>query len=176
MGKMARVILVVVCMTLGLARAAHAQEEKKEPPCAAAEYSQFDFWVGQWRVTNDAGKFQGTNRVAKILDGCGLQENWTGASGMRGHSYNIYAKRRGSWHQTWVDSNGMLLLLDGGLEEKRMVLRGQTPAKDGKGTVSHEISWEPLSDGRVRQVWRISNDGGSTWNNAFEGLYTRQTK
>jgi hypothetical protein len=169
-------ILVAVCSTVGLPRTAEAQENKKEQPCTAAEYSQFDFWVGEWRVSDEAGTYQGTNRVEKILNGCSVQENWTGASGMRGHSYNMYAKRRGIWHQTWVDSNGMLLLLDGGLEDGRMVLRGQTPAMQGKGAVSHEISWEALSDGRVRQVWRVSNDGGSNWSNAFVGLYTRKTE
>jgi hypothetical protein len=31
-----------------------------------------------------------------------------------------------------------------------------------------------LTDGKVRQTWRISNDGGSTWKDAFVGLYARQ--
>jgi hypothetical protein len=169
------VVLAFVCGILGLTGHVFAQEDQKKPPCAAPEHSQFDFWVGKWNVENEAGIFQGTNRVEKILDGCALQENWTGASGMRGQSYNIYAKRRGKWHQTWVDSNGLLLILDGGLENGRMVLRGETPARDAKGIVAHEISWESLPDGRVRQRWRTSKDGGSTWNDHFVGLYTRHT-
>ena len=77
------------------------------------------------------------------------------------------------WHQTWVDANGTLLLLDGGLIDGRMVLTGETPARDGTGTVRHEISWEPLETGQVRQVWRMSRDGGNTWTDAFVGIYTR---
>ena len=153
-----------------------AQESAKTPPCSAAEYSQFDFWIGSWRVTDEEGTFQGTNRIEIILGGCALRENWTGAQGMTGHSFNIYAARRNTWHQTWVDSNGTLLLLDGALKDGRMVLQGQTPARDGKGTVENEISWQKLEDGRVRQTWRISSDGGASWKDAFIGLYTRETK
>jgi hypothetical protein len=167
---------VVLCVCLVMAQTAprKAQEGEPAPRCADPEYSQFDFWIGEWKVTDPEGNVQGSNRIEKILDGCAIQESWNGAKGMRGHSYTIFAKRRSIWHQTWVDSNGALLLLDGGLVDGRMVLRGQTPAPKGEATVEHEISWEKLADGRVRQVWRISRDGGSTWNDAFVGLYTRE--
>jgi hypothetical protein len=165
---------VGVCLSVALAIPGAAQEDDLASNCSDAESSQFDFWVGEWKVTDPEENVQGSNRIEKILDGCAIQESWTGAKGTRGHSYNIYAKRRGIWHQTWVDSNGALLLLDGGLVDGRMVLRGQTPGPKGEGTVEREISWEKLSDGRVRQVWRISRDGGSTWNDAFVGLYTRE--
>ena len=174
MRKITVVVCAVLCFGLAGIDVASAQDEKEDPPCSDAEYSQFDFWVGEWRVTDPNGEFQGTNRIEKILDGCALQENWTGAQGTRGHSYNAFAKRRGIWHQTWVDSNGTVLLLDGGFQEGKMVLTGQTPSRDGKGIVLHEISWEEMADGRVRQIWRISRDDGSTWIDAFIGLYTRE--
>jgi hypothetical protein len=166
--------MMTVCFAVALQGAGEAQDKAKTPPCSEAEYAQFDFWIGEWRVTDPKGVFQGTNRIEKILGGCALQENWDGAQGMRGHSYNAYAKRRDVWHQTWVDSNGTLLLLEGRFKDGRMVLRGDTPGPEGKGTVNHEISWERLSGGRVRQIWRMSRDGGSSWSDAFVGLYTRQ--
>lgn len=174
MGRSSIAIMMLVCFAIALSGTVEAQDKAKTPPCSEAEYAHFDFWVGEWRVTDPKGVFQGTNRIEKILGGCVLEENWTGAKGMTGHSYNAYAKRRGVWHQTWVDSNGTLLLLEGGLVDGRMVLRGETPGSEGKGAVSHEISWELLEDGRVRQIWRMSHDGGSSWSDAFVGLYTRQ--
>jgi hypothetical protein len=159
MMKIGMVVIATVCVMAGGPVAAGAEEAGAKLPCAAPEHLQFDFWVGSWRVTDAEGVFQGTNRIEKILGGCALQENWTGAKGVTGRSFNIYASGRGVWHQTWVDSNGLLLLLDGGVENGRMVL-----------------SWEERPDGSVRQVWRISRDGGSTWNDAFVGLYHRQTE
>jgi hypothetical protein len=176
MMKIGMVVIATVCVMAGGPVAAGAEEAGAKLPCAAPEHLQFDFWVGSWRVTDAEGVFQGTNRIEKILGGCALQENWTGAKGVTGRSFNIYASGRGVWHQTWVDSNGLLLLLDGGVENGRMVLRGQTPARAGKESIEHEISWEERPDGSVRQVWRISRDGGSTWNDAFVGLYHRQTE
>jgi hypothetical protein len=167
-------ILACVCVVLVAAAPVAGQEGDKPQPCSDPQYSQFDFWVGDWRVTDTDGVHQGDNRVEKILGGCAIQENWTGAKGTTGRSFNIWAKGRRSWHQTWVDSNGMLLRLDGGFTRGKMVLKGQTPIIGANGTLEHEISWEPLDDGSVRQVWRMSSDGGSTWKNAFVGLYTRK--
>lgn len=172
--KLRRMALaVVVCLTFGIS-ATCAQDGGGVKPCTDPEYSQFDFWVGDWDVTDPTGQEQGTNQVVKILGGCVVQENWEGAQGTTGQSYNLYAKRRGVWHQTWVDSNGALLLIDGGLVDGKMVLKGETPSEDGRGTVQHEISWQAMETGQVRQVWRMSQDGGGTWTDAFVGIYTKK--
>ncbi len=162
-------VVVVASATISV-----AQETQPAKPCTSFEYLQFDFWVGNWRVADEEGNFQGTNRVEKVFNGCAIQENWEGAQGTRGSSFNIYAKHREEWHQTWVDTNGMLLLLDGGIEDGKMVLRGKTPTPDGNASVEHEISWRPMPDGRVVQQWRTSLDGGENWRHVFVGIYTKQ--
>jgi len=173
--KMRSVALAAMVCLLAIAPGVWGQEGGEGQPCSAPEYSQFDFWVGDWQVTSPEGKQQGTNHIVKILGECAIQENWTGTGGSIGQSYNIYSSARGVWHQTWVDNSGSLLLLDGGIEDGRMVLRGETPARDGNGTVLHEISWTPMDTGQVRQHWRISKDGGGAWQDAFLGIYTRTT-
>ena len=85
----------------------------------------------------------------------------------------MYDAARDRWHQTWVDNGGLLLELDGRLEEGRMVLTGVRPGQDG-GEVLHRIAWEPLPSGEVRQTWDSSTDGGDTWSNLFDGLYSRK--
>jgi hypothetical protein len=165
--------IVMIVGLVASAPAGWAQDGASSVPCSAPEQSQFDFWVGDWKVTDPSGQVHGTNHIGKILGGCVVQENWTGAKGMTGQSYNLYSEDRGVWHQTWVDSNGGLLLLDGGIEDGLMVLRGETPAKDGDGTVQHEISWQLMDSGQVRQIWRMSRDGGETWTDAFVGIYTK---
>lgn len=147
-----------------------ASEPQERAPCGAHEYRQFDFWLGTWRVEKPDGSLAGTNEIRKILNGCALRERWEGAQGMRGTSLNTYAE--GRWHQTWVDDNGGLLRLDGGLEGESMVLTGSSVSRrDGATTVRHEITWTPVEGNRVRQVWRTSSDGGDTWAIVFDGLY-----
>ena len=167
-----RTALCILALTSPCARPTWA-EEPSERPCAAPEHRQFDFWIGNWTVATSDGKTAGDNRIETILDGCALMETWTGASGTRGRSVNIYSQRSGQWHQTWVDTNGTLLQLDGGIEDGKMVLSGSDPGAKG-APVHHEITWEKLDDGRVRQHWRISKDGKTSWNDVFIGFYTRR--
>jgi hypothetical protein len=101
-------------------------------------------------------------------------EHWAGVRGLHGSSFNTYDAGRKSWHQTWVDDSGTLLLLDGGLRSGSMVLQGSSIGADGKSTLNR-ITWTPLKNGTVRQHWTISTDGGKTWTDAFDGIYSRKT-
>lgn len=147
----------------------------QQPGCASPEYRQFDFWVGEWDVTTPAGQTAGRNRITRILDGCVLLEEWTGAAGGTGRSFNMYDRTEQKWHQTWVSSNGTLLKLDGEFRDGRMMLEGATKRPDGS-TALQRITWS-LIDGspdRIRQFWEQSTDGGKTWTVAFDGTYTRR--
>lgn len=150
-------------------------EQPDRASCSAPEHWQFDFWIGEWDVTTQDGRQAGANRIERILDGCVLQESWTGANGMRGQSFNVYSAADGKWHQTWVDTTGLRLELHGGMQDGRMVLAGDVASRDG-GAVLNEISWERLSDGRVRQHWRTSTDDGRSWSNVFVGIYTKRSE
>lgn len=138
--------------------------------CDGPEYREFDFWVGEWVVENATGGQAGTNRIEQVLDGCAVHENWEGAGGSRGNSYSIYDARTGRWHQTWVDDQGRLLQLDGGLVAGAMVLEGETPGANGS-LILHKVSWEAVDGDQVRQLWTISRDDGDTWNTVFDGIY-----
>lgn len=76
------------------------------------------------------------------------------------------------WHQTWVDTSGTLLVLEGGIREGKMVLEGQTSEAGGQVT-KHRITWTPNPDGSVRQLWE-STDATGKWIIAFDGRYTRK--
>ncbi len=162
--------LLLFPITLALPLFAATPHEPR--PCGAPEYHQFDFWIGEWEVRTPDGARAGTNRIASVQGGCGLQENWEGTSGMTGTSLNTYDAARDRWHQTWIDSRGSVLLLDGRSKDGKMVLNGTTPSLRG-GTVTDRITWEPVGGGGVRQLWEQSSDGGRTWTVAFDGRYTR---
>jgi hypothetical protein len=146
-------------------------------PCTSPEYRQFDFWIGDWDVTNPAGKPAGTNLIKPILDGCVLHESWVAAGGgFTGQSHNTFDPTRGVWHQTWVDMSGTLLLLEGRFDNGVMTLSDKdTPGKKDAKAIN-EIAWTPNADGSVRQLWRTSNDGGKTWAVAFDGKYVKSVR
>jgi hypothetical protein len=72
-----------------------------------------------------------------------------------------------------VDNGGTLLNLEGGIEDGKMVLAGDT--LDEKGMkVRNRITWTRVDADHVRQLWESSSDGGKTWEVAFDGMYTKR--
>ncbi len=132
----------------------------------------FDFWLGQWEVRTPDGKLAGTNQITSEYNGHVIHERYSTAGGYSGESLNIFDSSRKLWHQTWVDTQGTLLVLEGGFHDGKMVLEGQTV--DSKGsTAKQRISWTPNADGSVRQLWE-STDGNGKWSVVFDGLYKRK--
>ncbi|MEO8487556.1 MAG: hypothetical protein ABI585_14595 [Betaproteobacteria bacterium] len=141
-------------------------------PCDAAAFREFDFWLGEWNVRTPDGKLAGVNRIEREYGGCVLHERYDTGKGYQGESLNIYDASRKRWHQTWVDSGGTLLLLEGGIAGGKMVLEGRAIGDDGQPT-QHRITWTPHPDGSVRQFWE-STDAKGAWATAFDGTYTRK--
>jgi hypothetical protein len=141
------------------------------------EAHQFDFWIGQWDVFGPAGRQVGSNVIETVCGGSVLRESWAGQGGVFGTSVNSWDPHRRRWHQTWMDSTGTTLLLDGEWRDTAMVLEGDAPNEaDPSQSQRHRISWTPSGDGlEVRQYWQVSDDDGETWSVAFDGRYRRAT-
>jgi hypothetical protein len=139
--------------------------------CDSRPYRQFDFWLGNWDVTDQDGADQGTNRITRELDGCAVSEDYA-AGGFVGRSLNSYDAANRQWHQHWVDHTGLSLLLDGGFQGGAMILQAARPSLGGR-TVIDRIKWSLLPGGIVRQFWDQSLDGGQTFALFFDGRYTR---
>lgn len=169
------IVPLTVALVGGDAALGQATPPASRPPaCADAAHRQFDFWLGDWEVRDPAGKVVGHNRIESAHAGCALIEHWTSVAGVTGTSVNLYDRDRGRWHQTWVDSGGGLLQLDGGLEGTSMVLAGNAYDADAPAKVARQrIRWTPQADG-VRQLWEASTDGGTTWTIVFDGRYARK--
>jgi len=179
MSGKARFLVSLLALILAPVAASAADEKpapapvQPPPGCTAPEHRQFDFWLGDWTVRGPAGKVIGENRIVSLHKGCVLYESWSGAGGFTGSSLNVYDAERRKWHQTWVDVSGALLSLDGEFRDGRMTLAGKS-APDAQGIVTlQRITWTPLPDGRVRQLWESSKDAGVTWTTAFDGYYTK---
>ena len=54
-----------------------------------------------------------------------------------------------------------------------MVLEGPLKQPDGS-SVLNRITWTPLADGKLRQRWDSTADGGKTWQLQFDGIYAKR--
>ena len=166
MNMLSSMVLILFSIVLG-----NAQNENCK--CCTESHKAFDFWVGEWEVTNPDGSKAGTNLIKKVQDHCILQENWIGASGNTGTSINFYNLKTGQWEQLWVDNSGTHLKLRGNRIDNQMILSSdEFLHTDGKNYVNR-ITWTNNSDGTVRQLWEVL-ENGEVVNTAFDGLYTKK--
>ncbi|MEM9383966.1 MAG: hypothetical protein AAGA68_02830 [Pseudomonadota bacterium] len=143
-------------------------------PCAGEEFRTFDFWLGDWQVRTADGKVAGANRITRREGGCVLLEQWIGASGSTGMSMNFYSPSSGRWNQVWHSASGALIDISGGWDGESMVLTGTIEYVATAAIQPFRGTWTPLDDGRVRQFFEQSDDGGDTWQPWFEGFYARR--
>ena len=112
-------LALIAVVHSGIAAIANAQSPQPIPhPCnTMAEAKQFDFWIGVWDVTPwkvaapTAAQQMGVNDVHAILEHCAVLENWKGARGGEGKSYNYFDPSLRKWRQIWVDDSGSVLEL-----------------------------------------------------------------
>jgi hypothetical protein len=140
--------------------------------CTDAKFREFDFWAGTWRVVDADRKLAGDNSVSIEHGGCVLVERWRSASGGSGESFNYYDPVAQLWKQRWVGL-GLILEMQGGLQNGAMVLEGPLHYVREKRTTRLRGTWSVLPDGRVRQLFVESSDQGKTWTPWFDGYYSR---
>jgi len=161
------------------------------PGCAAPEYRQFDFWVGEWEVVvpfAPAGTPNSASIIRSELDGCMVEENWFGggfgAFSVAGRSLNMYDFSTGQWHQHWINSPGgaaSVELYAGGIEDGRMVLTGSRVYQAGHplfpglaGTTAVDIGvWTAHTADSVEQDF-FGSTNGSPFVQTFDGRYLRR--
>ncbi len=141
--------------------------------CCTEKHSQFDFWLGDWQVTNPSGKIVGSNSIKKVQGNCVLQENWVGGDGtFTGTSYNFFNQKTGKWEQIWLDNGGGSLHLKGERIANQMILKSDSFKNiDGKN-IYHQITWTHNANGTVRQLWETFVEGEKT-KISFDGLYAK---
>jgi len=138
-------------------------------PCATSpDRHRFDFWIGEWRVTNTAGVEVGKSSVQSISGGCALLENWTSARGGQGKSINAFNVATGEWQQYWIGQDGNVT------EYRESEWHGAaiTFIARGKSTLQR-LTFTPQADGAVRQLGESSTDGGKTWTVNYDFRYRR---
>ena len=149
-------------------------------PCTAAQQKQLDFWVGEWNLTwpgEKAGETgHGTNSIRRILDGCVVQETFSGGDSMhlRGSSVSIFDSTAGKWKQTWVDNEGGYLDFVGELKDGQMMLQRETLRHDGTKVLQRMV-FKNIDANELDWSWEASRDGGKTWQVQWPIHYKRKS-
>ena len=168
-----------IALAVGLsAIAAGAAAPQQPQDCAAATHRQFDFWVGEWSITdNTTGRPAGISHIERLYGGCVLRENYA-APGFRGGSLNSYWSGDKRWHQTWMDSAGAFRHFIGGLDGAgRMIMTAEQPRPDAPGKARLvRLTFTANADGTVRQYSDFSDDAGASWALRYDYLYRRVDK
>jgi len=138
-------------------------------------YRDFDFWVGEWNVTDVNDTHVGTNIVTSELDGCLVQEHWTAGNGSRGLSLNSYDRETDQWYQTWSSQSpqGVFgrLRTSGNLIDGAMTLTGTRDAAGGF-TFQDRWVWSENEQGQVIQD-ALAEVPDMDFSAPFTGVYTR---
>ena len=148
-------------------------------PCATPQQKQLEFWVGEWDATWPGAKAgevgHGTNSVRRILDGCVVQENFSGeqSAPLRGTSVSIFDMNAGKWKQTWVDNQGGYLDFVGEFKDGQMVLQREATGRDG-AKFQQRMVWKNIAANAFDWSWEASHDGGKTWQVQWPIHYTRK--
>ncbi|MDX1569967.1 MAG: tetratricopeptide repeat protein [Xanthomonadales bacterium] len=156
--------------------AALEQIQAARYPCQADErHHAFDFWIGEWEVTQN-GQFAGTNKIQPILGHCAIFEQWTGANGGEGKSFNYYDPGYDRWRQIWISDSGSFIEFTGEARDGGVFYTAETIDPTDGSRTDHKFQFTRNDDGTVRQFWQTSTDGGTTWNTIWDGRYERMTE
>jgi Protein of unknown function (DUF1579) len=173
-------VLILLLSALSVLSQQSAEPAAPPAPCTAAEQKQLDFWVGEWDLTwpgQKAGETgHGTNSIRRILDGCVVQETFSGGDSMhlRGTSVSIFDSTAGKWKQTWVDNEGGYLDFVGELKDDKMILQREAMRNDGTKVLQRMV-FKNIGPNELDWSWEASRDGGKTWQVQWPIHYKRKS-
>ena len=142
--------------------------------CCTDYHKQFDFWVGDWIVTDTTGTKVGENLVVKLESDCIVNEYWQGSAGITGRSYNYFNLSDSTWNQVWIDNQGGNLVLKGYAGENEMILKSELLKGKRVDWYANRITWTKNDDGTVTQLWEIIDKNEKLLSQAFKGIYKRK--
>jgi hypothetical protein len=158
-----RAAIIVGGAILVLAAAVHLNSQQTQPTqagqppanrCAAPDYHQMDFILGQWEVSNNGKKTADATFELTSTSSCGLMETWKNANGGGGNGLFANSPTGHGWEYFWVPSSGLPTWLHDGKptgngEEMQFTLT--RTAADG---TSHESHWTLTkdADGKIHEV------------------------
>ncbi len=157
------------------ANAATPPANPAAPMCPAAEFRQFDFWLGDWdtfETDKSVPESIARARITPIAAGCAIHELYEQTYGLIGDSILSYNGVKKVWQQTWVTNRGASMYLTGVFKDGAVTLEGESHSRDGK-TTNMRITWK-VEGAAVREFAEFSKDGGKKWEPGFDVTFKRR--
>ncbi len=177
---MTKILLLLSLLSISPLLAQQSNTTPAANPCAAQpQQKQFDFWLGEWDLTwpgEKAGETgHGTNSIKLIMDGCVVEENFSGGESMhlRGTSVSTFNVQSDRWKQTWVDNEGGYLDFTGELKDGQMILQREAMRNGAK--ILQRMVWKNITATEFDWSWEASQDGGKTWQVNWPIHYKRKS-
>ncbi len=161
--------ILLSLLTVALVSGQQTASQPPPPsPCLVAEQTQLSFWLGEWELTWPGEKQgqtdHGTNSIQRVLDGCAIEENFSGGTAMhlRGRSLSIFDTISGKWKQTWVDNEGGYLDFTGEFRDGQMIVAREAVRRNGQKVVQRMV-FKNITPNELDWSWEASTNGGKTW-------------
>ncbi len=138
------------------------------------EAQKFDFWVGEWNVYGVNDVQVGQSSIQKILNGNVILENWTGAGGFSGKSFNHYHMGSGLWVQYWVDQSSGRIYFEGNFDPDQNAMVLHEKLDIGSEKPNRRLTSFNISTDSVRQYSQVSSDAGENWTVQYDFMYVRK--
>jgi hypothetical protein len=161
---------------LGLAVAVCAScaafDADAEQPCAKnPEIRQLDYWLGNWKAVNGAGK--NMSRVSLSMDKCVFVEQWENGKGHITEKMFVYSLEEKNWYGMFIDNEGRVhVFLDGKVSSDVAEFHGPSRGPNGEA-VLNRLKVIRVSADKLEESWEKSTDNGSTWTTAYRAEYAR---
>ena len=162
-------LALVGCFSAGQPRALAAETPASLDP----ESRQFDFWLGDWAITNPNGSNEASSRVYLALGQYLLVENWDDGRGHKGENLFAYSADDKTWHGMFADNHGRVHVFTGKVTTGLAEFYGPSRGSAGE-SVLNRIRVVRLAPDKVEQSWEQSTDNGASWAAVFKGEYSRK--
>ena len=167
--SMSRAALVEEVTRLRALESNGAVTAKRPTGCVSPESRQFDFWLGEWDVSNTGSDDITAESSITLADqGCVIIEEWRPFQGPSGHSINFYDATNQSWHQTWADATPRRTEFRGAFENGVMAFEqlGANPQA--------RMNFQALDANTVRQWGERFDAATNAWTITWDLTYRRR--
>jgi hypothetical protein len=137
------------------------------------ESRQFDFWLGDWAITNANGSNEASSRVYLALGQYLVVESWDDGRNHKGENLFAYNADDKTWHGMFADNQGRVHVFTGNVSGGRAEFYGPSQGPSGEA-VLNRIRVVRLATNKVEQSWEKSTDNGASWTVVFKGEYARK--